>query len=109
MLFLHLIEAGLIVDSLRDDYMESRHSFDVDEWPPDQPKTVVNVALIHYKGSRTEQELIEISKRHKEGSHAVDELAHHSRVTKDITKIFAANFINSQKLELIQLSHQNPF
>ena len=93
--FLHLIEADLVADSLRDDYVESRHSFDVDEWPPDQPKTVVNVALIHYKGSRTEQELIEISKRHKEGAHAVDELAHHSRVTKDITKIFAADFINS--------------
>ena len=46
LIFLHLIEADLVADSLRDDYMESSHSFDVDEWPPDQPKTVVNVALI---------------------------------------------------------------
>ena len=91
--------SDVVADNLRDDYMESRHSVDVDEWPPNQPKTVVNVALIHYKGSRTEQELIEISKRHKEGTHAVDELAHHSRVTKDITKIFAANFINSTETE----------
>ena len=87
--------SDVVADNLRDDYMESRHSVDVDEWPPNQPKTVVNVALIHYKGSRTEQELIEISKRHKEGTQAVDELAHHSRVTKDITKIFAADFIDS--------------
>ena len=55
--------------------MESRHNVDEDEWPPNQQKTVVNVALIHYKDSRTEQELIEISKCHKEGTHAIDELA----------------------------------
>ena len=71
--------------------MESRCNVDVDEWPPNQPKTVVNVALIHYKGSRTKQELIEISKRHREGTHAVDELAHHSRVTNDIALIFNAD------------------
>ena len=87
----------MIVDGLRDDYMESRHSIDVDEWPPNQPKKVVNVALIHYKGSRTEQEFIEISKRHKEGTQAVDELAHHSRVTTDIAKIFSADFIDSKE------------
>ena len=84
--------SSVVADNLRDDYVENRYSVDVDEWPPNQPKTVVNVALIHYKGSQTEQELIEISKRHKEGTQAVDELAHHSRVTKDITKIFKADF-----------------
>ena len=87
--------SDVIADDLRDDYMKSRYSVDVDEWPPNQPKTVVNVALIHYKGSRTEQELIEISKRHKEGTQAVDELAHHARVTTDIAKIFAAGFNDS--------------
>ena len=94
-------ESDVLADNLREDYMENRHNIDVDEWPPGQPKTVVNVALIHYKGSRTEQEFIEISKRHKEGTHAVDELAHHSRVTKDITKIFTASFINSTETETI--------
>ena len=84
----------MIADSLRDDYIESKHSYDIEEWPPNQPKTVVNVALIHYKGSRTEQESIEISKRHKKGASAIDELAHQSRVTKDITKIFKAETIN---------------
>ena len=82
----------MVADNLRDDYMESRHHYDADEWPPNQPKTVVNVALIHYKGSRTEQEFIEISKRHKDGTSAVDELAHHSKVTKDIAKIFSTDF-----------------
>ena len=87
--------SGVLIDSLRDDYTESKCSFDEEEWPPNQPKTVVNVALIHYKGSRTEQELIEISKRYKEGTPAVDELSHHSRVTKDISKIFQPNFTNT--------------
>ena len=84
--------SDVVTDNLRQDYMESKLGIDIDEWPPNQPKTVVNVALIHYKGSRTEQELIEISKRHKEGAPAVDELIHHSRVTKDITKLFQTDF-----------------
>ena len=78
----------MVIDSLCHDYAESIHGVGIEEWPPNQPKTVVNVALIHYKGSRTEQELIEISKRHKQGTPAVDKLAHHSRVTKDIAKLF---------------------
>ena len=84
----------VVANNLRDDYMESRYNYDVGEWPPDQPKTVVNVALIHYKGIRTEQELIEISKRHKDGAYAVDQLAHHSRVTKDIATIFSIDHDN---------------
>ena len=39
----------VVVDSLRDDYMESIHSYDENEWPPSQPKTVVNVTLIHHE------------------------------------------------------------
>ena len=90
----------MLANNLRDDYIENKHSFDVDEWPPDQPTTVVNVALIHYKGSRTEQELIEISKRHKEGTPATDKLAHDSRVTKDISKIFQTDCNNSSENEM---------
>ena len=95
--------SGMLLDSLRDDYTESKCSFDEDEWPPNQPKTVVNVALIHYKGSRTEQELIEISKRYKEGTPAVDELSHHSRVTKDIYKIFQPDFTNTTDAKPLKL------
>ena len=90
----------MLANDLRDYYIENKHSVDVDEWPPDQPTTVVNVALIHYKGSRTEQELIEISKRHKEGTSAVDKLVHHSRVTKDISKIFQTACNNSSENEI---------
>ena len=84
-----------MVHNLRDDYIEDKYSLDIEEWPPDLPKTVVNVALIHYKGSRTEQELIEISRRHKEGTPAIDELVNDSKVTKDISKIFQAGLSNS--------------
>ena len=81
----------MLINNLRDDYIKKKHESD-DEWPPDQPKTVINVALIRYKGSRTEQEFIEISERHKEGAEAVDKLTHLSSVTKDIAIIFKADF-----------------
>ena len=90
-------------NNLRNDYIKNKCSLDLEEWPPNQPKTVVNVALIHYKGSRTEQELIEISKRHKEGAPAVDKLAHHSRVTKDISIIFQTDFTNNAETKPLKL------
>ena len=75
------------------------------EWPPNQPKSIVSVALIHYKGKRTRQELFAIAQRHKDGSIAIDKLTSsssqapvakkqrldHSRVTKDIADIFTAD------------------
>ena len=78
------------------------------EWPPNQPKLVVSVALIHYKGSRTQQELFEIVTMHKEGAPAIDKFTSsanqepsakkqrldYSRVTKNITDIFAADPTN---------------
>ena len=75
------------------------------EWPPNQPKSIVSVALIHYKGKRTRQELFAIAQRHKDGSIAIDQIMSsssqapaakkqrldHSRVTKDIADIFTAD------------------
>ena len=74
------------------------------EWPPNIPKLIVSVALIHYKGKRTQQELFEMASVHKEGALAIDKLTEiyqgpsakkpridHSRVTKNITDIFAAD------------------
>jgi len=65
-----------------------------DQWPPNQPSSIVSVALIHYKNQRTQQELIEISERFKEGAPAIDKLALQSRVTKDINKVFSADYYN---------------
>ena len=74
------------------------------EWPPYQAKLVVSVALIHYKGEKTQQELLEMANLHKEGAPAIDNLLSSdqgpsakkprvdgSRVTKNITDIFAAD------------------
>ena len=75
------------------------------EWPPNQPRLIVSVALIHYKGSRTQQELFEIVTMHKEGAPAIDKFTSstnqgpstkkprldYSRVTKNITDIFKAD------------------
>ena len=72
------------------------------EWPPNQPKLIVSVALIHYKGSRTQQELFEMVAMHKEGAPAIDKFTSSTnqekkprldyfRVTKNITDIFAAD------------------
>ena len=71
------------------------------EWPPNIPKLIVSVALIHYKGKRTLQEFFVMANIHKEGSVAIDEFTSgtsakrprldYSRVTKNITDIFKAD------------------
>ena len=71
------------------DYKRNRQRLYEEEWPPNQPSSIVNLALIHYKSTRTQQELIEISKRCKEGASHLDKFtSSHSNVTKDIQKIF---------------------
>ena len=81
--------ANRLHDDLCANYELSRQRPREEEWPPDQPSSIVNLALIHYHNRRTQQELIEISKRCKEGASHVDRLtASNSNVTKDIQKIF---------------------
>ena len=47
-------------DHLRESYGETRFFPEDDEWPPDQPKAVVNVVIMSHEGKRTQQELIEL-------------------------------------------------
>ena len=72
------------------------------QWPFHQPKLIGSVALIHYKGNRTLQELFEIANIHKKGFDEFFSSTHqepstkkqrldYSRVTKNITDIFAAD------------------
>ncbi|XP_065900409.1 protein NLRC3-like isoform X2 [Dysidea avara] len=75
-----------LLHDLRADYKAKQKS-PAEEWPPNQPTSVVSVALIHYRNRRTQREFIEISKQFRE----TDYLSSHSRVTKDINLIFAAN------------------
>ena len=58
-------------------------------WPPNQPLSYVNLALIHYPHMRTKQEVIELSNRSREGASHIDKIsASHSSVTKNIEKLF---------------------
>jgi len=73
-------------------YKRTRLTLQKNEWPPCQPSSIVNVALIHYSCGRTQQELVEISERFKQGAAAIDRLASsHLQVTKDISKLFSAD------------------
>lgn len=98
---------GTFRNSLRKGYKKTRYTIKGEEWPPYQPESVVNVALIHYKGKQTQHQLIEIVKLRKEGSIAGDPLVkfstdsqvpsakkprlHHSKISKNIADIFAVD------------------
>ena len=46
------------MEYLRNRYIESRYIPEGKEWPPNQPKYYVNLAVVHYQGSRTQEEVI---------------------------------------------------
>ena len=77
------------------------------EWPPNQAEIFVSIALVSCKGKGTQVELFEIANIQKEGSSAIDKFTStyqgpsakkprfdYSRVTKNITDIFAADPTN---------------
>ena len=106
-LLLHTVGINIFHNNIRKGYKRTRCTPEEEEWPPHQPKSIVSVALIHYKGKQTQQQLIEIAKLHKEGSMAGDPLhrlssdSHmpsakrprldHSKITKNIADIFTAD------------------
>ena len=45
------------MEHLRNSYIGTRYIPEGKEWPPNQPKYYVNLAVIHYQGNRTQQEL----------------------------------------------------
>ena len=96
-----------ISNHLCDTYKRTRFTPKGAEWPPNIPKLIVSVALIHYKGKRTQQELFEMATIHKEGSLAIDKFTSlsqepstmkprldYSKITRNVTDIFAADPTN---------------
>ena len=85
-------------EDLHDTYKIIRRQPQEEEWPPYQPKSIVNVTVIHYKNKQTRQELIKISEHFRAD---IDELAtsppSQSIVTKDISEIFKVDL--ADKLE----------
>ena len=77
-----------LYNDLCDNYKADRQRPRTEDWPPNQPSSIVNLALIHYQNIRTQQEVIEFSKKCKEGASCINKLAHsHPNVTKDIKKL----------------------
>ena len=97
MFYAELTVVTILSDDLRGNYKTRRQRPHGEEWPPYQPSSIVNLALIHYKDRRTQQELIEIHKRCKEGASHVDDLtATRSNVTTDIMKLFIPDAISNE-------------
>lgn len=100
----------LLYNNLCETHKKTRFTPEGAQWPPNQPKSIVNVALIHYKGERTEEQLLEIAIMHKEGSGGVDKLfsskdylpspkkrrLNYSKISKSITDIFLADPITGE-------------
>ena len=81
-----------VYNDLCDIYETDRQRPRTEDWPPNQPAAIVNLALIHYQNMRTQQEVIEFSKRcSKEGASCVDKLDSHPNVTKDIKELFKSD------------------
>ena len=115
-LLLHTVGINIFRNNIHKGYKRTRCTPEEEEWPPNQPKSIVSVALIHYKGKRTQQQLIEIAKLHKEGCIAGDPLhklssdsymspakrprLDHSKITKNIADIFTADSINYSETSL---------
>ena len=84
-------------ENLRESYKDTRFIYESAEWLPYQPKAVVNVVVMSYKGKRTHRETIEIVKRHKVGTPGVDNLVSPTTafnppmITKRIDDIFSAD------------------
>ena len=84
-------------ENLRESYKDTRFIYEGAEWPLFQPKAVVNVVVMSYKGKRTHRETIEIVKRHKVGTPGVDNLVSPTTafnppmITKKIDDIFSAD------------------
>ena len=101
--FVHVATVfDIIHDHLCDTYKTTRFTPKGAEWPPNQPRLIVSLTLIHYKGKRTQQELLKMATLHKEGAPAIDEFSFqgpsskkprldYSQVTKNITDIFATD------------------
>ena len=88
-----------LVEYLRNRYIETRYIPEGKEWPPNQPKYYVNLAVVHYdQGSRTQEEVIFsaqyhrhldlITDREKEAPPLISSTTMHSKITKEIVSLF---------------------
>ena len=92
---------AFLVEYLRSNYIETRYIPEGKEWPPNQPKYYVNLAVIHYHGSRTQEEVIFSASHYKHldiGNHNEREFLNDSgcqsrfsnkfRITRELIDLF---------------------
>ena len=92
------------MEYLRNRYIETRYIPEGKEWPPNQPKYYVNLAVIHYQGSRTQEEVIFRSRHHQHVDLASDnelsfpdttnqrsKISNRLKITREITDLFTTN------------------
>ena len=84
--FLNLLE-----EWLRSRYKETRYIPEEKEWPPNQPKYYVNLAVIHYQGSRTQEEVIFHAKHNEFINFTSDKIPLFNQVTREIADLFLAD------------------
>ena len=90
-----------LVEYLRSNYIETRYIPEGKEWPPNQPKYYVNLGVIHYQGSRTQEEMamgayhykhLEIANHIKEessnGSTCQPGFSNKFRITRELIDLF---------------------
>ena len=78
----------MLNDNLREVYKIQKSQPQKYQWPPDQPKVIVNIALIHHEGEQTQQELIDMSMHNVS---VIEKLSYHLRATKRISDLFRSS------------------
>jgi len=88
------------MDDLCAVYKETRCKAIKAEWPPSHSSSIVSVALVCFSNEQTQTMLLEVPKYSSE--HDADNigksLSTHSRITHDISKLFAADPIDKAEL-----------
>ena len=90
-----------LVEYLRNNYIQTRYIPEGKEWPPNQPKYYINLAVIHYQGSQTQEELLFSANHYKhldivndserECSTHKSRFSSKFRITREIVDLFTMN------------------
>ena len=96
-----------LVEYLRDRYIETRYIPEGKEWPPNQPKYYVNLAVIHYHGSRTQEEVIFRTQQHNNTGLVIDDKFSFSNVSKQRSKILNRLKVSREIADLFTTNPHN--
>ena len=88
------------MEYLHNRYIETRYVPEGKEWPPNQPKYYVNLAVIHYQGNQTQEEVIFRTQQDKHTDLVIDKnllntsnewqnFSNKFQVTREIIDLFA--------------------